>query len=230
MARILIIDDEPSIVMAVRDELRFEGFEVESAADGPEGIKRAHELRPDVLLLDLMLPGLNGFEICRQLRAEMPEMWIIMLTVRGQEVDRVMGLELGADDYVTKPFSLRELVARIRVGLRRQTPPAPASAHAFGDIEIDLASHRVRKNGTELALTKKEFEILELFLNRAGEVITRDDFLNQLWGEDVYVTHRVIDTHMASLRKKIEEDPNNPKHILSVRGVGYRLDRKSSES
>ena len=230
MARILIVDDEPSIVMAVRDELLFEGFKVESAVDGPEAIKLAHELRPDVLLLDLMLPGLNGFEVCRQLRSEMPEMWIIMLTVRGQEVDRVMGLELGADDYVTKPFSLRELVARIKVGLRRQTGRRKSPLHRLGNIEIDLPSHRVTKNGAELSLTKKEYEILELLLSRPGEVITRDEFLNQLWGEDVYVTHRVIDTHMASLRKKLEDDPNNPEHILSVRGVGYRLDSNSSES
>ena len=229
MARILIVDDEPAIVMAVRDELLFEGFKVESAVDGPEAIKLAHELRPDVLLLDLMLPGLNGFEVCRQLRSEMPEMWIIMLTVRGQEVDRVMGLELGADDYVTKPFSLRELVARIKVGLRRQTGRRKSPLHRLGNIEIDLPSHRVTKNGVELSLTKKEYEILELLLSRPGEVITRDEFLNQLWGEDVYVTHRVIDTHMASLRKKIEDDPNNAKHILSVRGVGYRLDSNSSE-
>jgi len=230
MARILIVDDEPSIVMAVRDELLFEGFKVESAVDGPEAIKLAHELRPDVLLLDLMLPGLNGFEVCRQLRSEMPEMWIIMLTVRGQEVDRVMGLELGADDYVTKPFSLRELVARIKVGLRRQTGRRKSPLHRLGNIEIDLPSHRVTKNGAELSLTKKEYEILELLLSRPGEVITRDEFLNQLWGEDVYVTHRVIDTHMASLRKKLEDDPNNPEHILSVRGVGYRLDVNSSET
>jgi len=230
MARILIVDDEPSIVMAVRDELLFEGFKVESAVDGPEAIKLAHELRPDVLLLDLMLPGLNGFEVCRQLRSEMPEMWIIMLTVRGQEVDRVMGLELGADDYVTKPFSLRELVARIKVGLRRQTGRRKSPLHRVGNIEIDLPSHRVTKNGAELSLTKKEYEILELLLSRPGEVITRDEFLNQLWGEDVYVTHRVIDTHMASLRKKLEDDPNNPEHILSVRGVGYRLHVNSSES
>ena len=216
--------------MAVRDELLFEGFKVESAVDGPEAIKLAHELRPDVLLLDLMLPGLNGFEVCRQLRSEMPEMWIIMLTVRGQEVDRVMGLELGADDYVTKPFSLRELVARIKVGLRRQTGRRKSPLHRLGNIEIDLPSHRVTKNGAELSLTKKEYEILELLLSRPGEVITRDEFLNQLWGEDVYVTHRVIDTHMASLRKKLEDDPNNPEHILSVRGVGYRLDSNSSES
>jgi len=230
MARILIVDDEPSIVMAVRDELLFEGFEVESAVDGPEAIKRAHELRPDVLLLDLMLPGMNGFEICRQLRSDMPEMWIIMLTVRGQEVDRVMGLELGADDYVTKPFSLRELGARIKVGLRRQAGRRASMLHRLGEIEIDLPSHRVTKNGTDLSLTKKEFEVLELFLNRPGEVITRDEFLNKLWGEDVYVTHRVVDTHMAALRKKIEDNPNNPKYILSVRGVGYRLDANTSES
>lgn len=229
MARILIVDDEPSIVMAVRDELDFEGFEVYSATDGLEAIKRARELRPDVLLLDLMLPGLNGFEICRRLRSEMPEMWIIMLTVRGQEVDRVMGLELGADDYVTKPFSLRELVARVKVGLRRQAGRRASPSHRLGNIEIDLLSHHVVKNGTGLSLTRKEFEILELFLTRPGEVITRDEFLNKLWGEDVYVTHRVIDTHMAALRKKLEDDPNNPKHILSVRGVGYRLDANSSE-
>jgi DNA-binding response OmpR family regulator len=230
MARILIVDDEPSIVMAVRDELAFEGFEVESAVDGPEGIVRARELRPDVLLLDLMLPGLNGFEICRQLRSEMPELWIIMLTVRGQEVDRVMGLELGADDYVTKPFSLRELVARVKVGLRRQAGRRISPFLKIGNIEIDLLSHRIVKNGTELSLTRKEFKILELFLNRPGEVITRDEFLNRLWGEDVYVTHRVIDTHMAALRKKLEDDPNNPRHILSVRGIGYRLDANPSES
>lgn len=229
MARILIVDDEPSIVMAVRDELAFEGFDVESAVDGPEAIKRAHELRPDVLLLDLMLPGLNGFEICRQLRGVMPEMWIIMLTVRGQEVDRVMGLELGADDYVTKPFSLRELVARVKVGLRRQAGRRVSPARRIGDIEIDLSSHRVTKGGAELSLTRKEFEILDLFLSRPGEVITRDEFLNKLWGEDVYVTHRVIDTHMAALRKKLEDDPENPNHITSVRGVGYRLDLNEGE-
>jgi len=152
MPRVLIVDDEPSIVLAVRDELIFEGYEVESAADGPGGIQKARAWKPDVLLLDLMLPGMNGFEVCRQLRAVMPEMWIIMLTVRGQEVDRVMGLELGADDYVTKPFLLRELMARIKVGLRRQqqrqSPP-----QSFGDIEFDLRAHRVLKNGVEVELT-----------------------------------------------------------------------------
>ena len=223
MARILVVDDEPAIVMAVKDELAFEGFEVDSATDGHSAIRKAREFRASVLLLDLMLPGMNGFEVCRQLRPEMPEMWIIMLTVRGQEVDRVMGLEMGADDYVTKPFSLRELVARVKVGLRRQGSKGAQAIHSLADIEIDLLSHRVLKNGVEVALTRKEFEILELLVRRAGEVITRDEFLDKLWGEEVYVTHRVIDTHITALRKKLETDPNNPKHILSVRGIGYRL-------
>src|SRR5229473_3899136 len=160
MARILIVDDEPSIVMAVRDELLFEGFKVESAVDGPEAIKRARELRPDVLLLDLMLPGLNGFEVCRQLRNEMPEMWIIMLTVRGQEVDRVMGLELGADDYVTKPFSLRELVARVRAVLRRPGPRRKFEEFAFADVRIRLRGRQVFKAGREVQMTRKEFDLL----------------------------------------------------------------------
>lgn len=229
MPRVLIVDDEPSIVLALQDELAFEGFEVASAADGPSAIARAREFKPDVLLLDLMLPGMNGFEVCKQLRAEMPEMWIIMLTVRGQEVDRVMGLELGADDYVTKPFSLRELVARVKVGLRRQSGQEHNGENArgvqsFGNITVDFQSHRVLKDGTEVELTRKEFEILELLIRQAGRVITRDQFLDQLWGEDVYVTHRVIDTHMAALRRKLEDDPNNPQYIQSVRGIGYRLE------
>jgi DNA-binding response OmpR family regulator len=223
MARVLIVDDEPSIVMAVKDELIFEGFEVDSASDGSGAIRKARELRPDVLLLDLMLPGMNGLEVCRQLRPDMPDLWIIILTVRGQEVDRVMGLELGADDYVTKPFSLRELVARVKVGLRRQQGKGEQPLYQFGDIEIDRRAHRVLKSGKEVALTHKEFAMLELLVRRAGEVISRDEFLDALWGEDVYITNRVVDTHIAALRKKLEDDPNNPKYILSVRGVGYKL-------
>jgi DNA-binding response OmpR family regulator len=228
MARVLIVDDEPSIVMAVRDELTFEGFEVESASDGLGALGKAREFRPDVLLLDLALPGMNGFEVCRQLRPEMPDLWIIILTVRGQEVDRVMGLELGADDYVTKPFSLRELVARVKVGLRRQQGKGEQPIYTFGDIEVDLPAHRVLKSRKEVTLTQKEFAMLELLVRRAGEVISRDEFLNALWGEDVYITIRVVDTHIAALRKKLEDDPNTPTYILSVRGVGYKLDRISS--
>ena len=229
MPRVLIVDDEPSIVLAVRDELVFEGYDVQSAADGPGGVQKAREWKPDVMLLDLMLPGMNGFEVCRQVRATMPEMWIIMLTVRGQEVDRVMGLELGADDYVTKPFSLRELVARIKVGLRRQQLRQIAP-HVFGDIEIDLRAHRVLKNGVEVVLTPKEFGILALLVERAGQVVTRNEFCDQIWGADVFVTPRVVDTHIASLRKKLESDPNRPKYIHSLRGVGYKLDTNLAQT
>jgi DNA-binding response OmpR family regulator len=222
-ARILIADDEPSIVMAVRDELVFEGFEVESASDGIEALNRARAIRPDVLLLDLMLPGMNGFDVCRQLRPERPDLWIIMLTVRNQEADRVTGFEVGADDYVTKPFSLRELAGRIRVGLRRSGGNRQGPFYAFGDVQIDVRARQVLKGGAEVQVTRKEFEILVLLLKRAGDVVTRDEFLNTLWGEDVYVTHRTVDTHLSTLRKKLETDPNAPVYFVGVRGVGYRF-------
>jgi len=221
--RILIADDEPAIVMAVRDELAFEGFEVHTAASGPEALERAREIRPDVLVLDLMLPGRNGFEVCRELRAERRDLWIIMLTVRGQEADRVTGFEAGADDYVTKPFSLRELVGRVKVGLRRGSTDDATGSIRSGDLEIDLAARRVSRKGAEIALTKTEFDILALLARRAGEVITRDEFLDQVWGQEVYVTHRTVDTHVASLRRKMEADPEHPIHVQGVRGVGYRF-------
>jgi DNA-binding response OmpR family regulator len=224
-ARILVVDDEPSIVLAVRDEMAFEGFDVDSAGDGPSGLRKARESVPDVLLLDLMLPGMNGFEICRQLRADLPDLWIIVLTARGQEVDRVTGFEAGADDYIVKPFSLRELVARVKVGLRRRKVTMPNEVSSFGDIVIDPRARRVTRSGSEVTLTRREFDILEFLARRAGEVIGRDQFCDNLWGEAVYVTERVIDTHVASLRRKIEKDPSNPRHIISVRGVGYKLNR-----
>jgi two-component system, OmpR family, alkaline phosphatase synthesis response regulator PhoP len=225
MPRILIVDDEPSIVMALKDELVFEGFEVDSASDGLAALEQVREFKPDVMLLDLALPGLNGFEVCRQIRPQMPDLWIIMVSVRGEEVDRVMGLELGADDYVTKPFSLREIVARIKVGLRRQSGKVLQASFKFGEVEIDLRAHRVTKKRKEVPLTRTEFKIIELLAERAGEVITRDEFLDAIWGEDFSITPRVIDTHITALRKKLEDDPNNPEHVLSVRGVGYRLHR-----
>ena len=230
MTCILIADDEPSIVVAVKDELLFEGFEVHSAADGPGALAKARAIRPDDLLLDLMLPGMNGFDVCRQLRAERPDLWIIILTVRGQDADRVTGFEAGADDYVTKPFSLRELVGRIKVGLRRANGTQPGRNYAFGDIAVDLRARRVLKGGAEVQLTRKEFEIIELLIHRAGEVVTRDEFLNRLWGEEVYVTHRTVDTHVAALRKKLEADPNNPAYVEGVRGVGYRFNPSLAKS
>jgi DNA-binding response OmpR family regulator len=223
-ARILIVDDEPAIVRVVRDELTFEGFQVESAPDGVTGLARAREWRPSVLLLDVMLPGMNGFDVCRELRRECGPIWIIMLTVRNQEVDRVRGLELGADDYVAKPFSLRELVARVKVGLRRETTSTAPDVLAFGSIEVDLRAHRVRRRGEPIALTRKEFQMLELLLQRRGEVVRREEFLDRIWGKDVFVTPRTVDTHMATLRRKLEADPENPKFLVGVRGVGYRFD------
>ena len=221
--RVLVADDEPAIVMAVRDELAFEGFDVHTAASGPEALDQARATRPDVLILDLMLPGRNGFEVCRELRAERRDLWIIMLTVRGQEADRVTGFEAGVDDYVTKPFSLRELVGRIKVGLRRGKSSDVAGPIRRGDLEIDLAARRVSRAGAEVTLTKTEFDILALLAQRAGEVITRDEFLDRIWGREVYVTHRTVDTHVASLRRKIEPDAEHPIHVQGVRGVGYRF-------
>lgn len=229
MPRILVADDEPAIVMAVRDELAFEGYDVDSAGSGPEAVAMARRDRPDVLLLDLMLPGKNGFEVCRALRPERPDLWIIMLTVRGQEADRVTGFEAGCDDYVTKPFSLRELVSRVKVGLRRANGRVPSRRETFGAIEVDLAAHKVFKAGDTVDLTPKEFEILELLLRRSGEAVTRDEFLDEVWGKDVHVTHRTVDTHVSSLRRKLEEDPDRPVHIIGVRGVGYRFEATSAK-
>lgn len=221
--RVLVADDEPAIVMAVRDELAFEGFDVHTASSGPEALDQARTLRPDVLILDLMLPGRNGFEVCRELRAERRDLWIILLTVRGQEADRVTGFEAGVDDYVTKPFSLRELVGRIKVGLRRGKGADKTGPIKSGELEIDLSARRVSRRGEDIALTKTEFDILALLARRAGEVITRDEFLDQVWGREIYVTHRTVDTHVASLRRKIEIDSEHPVHVQGVRGVGYRF-------
>jgi DNA-binding response OmpR family regulator len=229
MPKILIADDEPAIVMVVRDELVFEGFEVQAAGTGPEAVATARAMRPDVLLLDLMMPGMNGFEVCRRLRPERPDLWIIMLTVRGEEADRVTGFEAGADDYVTKPFSLRELMGRIKVGLRRAQGRSPSSLECFGDIEVDIPAHRVRKAGQEIPLTPKEFEILALLIRREGDAISRDEFLDSIWGRDVHITHRTVDTHISTLRRKLENDPDAPAFIVGVRGVGYRFERTSAK-
>jgi DNA-binding response OmpR family regulator len=230
MARVLIAEDEPSIVLALRDELAFEGFEVFAVEDGPGVLAQAASFKPDVLLLDLMLPGINGFAVCRELRPRMPDLWIIMLTARGQEVDRVTGFEAGADDYVVKPFSLRELVARIKVGLRRREGREAAAVRTLGEVQVDVKGRRVQKNGVDIPLTRREFDILELLLRRPGQVITRDEFLDLLWGKDVYVTHRTVDTHVAALRKKLEGDSAPQPYICSVRGVGYRLDENLLKS
>jgi DNA-binding response OmpR family regulator len=225
--RILVIEDEPGIRLALHDELQFEGFDVELAADGPAGVAAIAQSPPDLIVLDVMLPGANGFEICRDVRARGIRTPIIMLTARNQEVDKVRGLESGADDYVTKPFSLGELVARIRAVLRRtQHDPADAARKEVleaGPIRLDVRRRDAFKGTTRLQLTDTEFRLLMLLLSRQGEAISRDDFLKDIWGDDVYVTHRTVDTHIAALRKKIEDDLEHPIFILSIRNVGYRF-------
>jgi DNA-binding response OmpR family regulator len=229
--RILVIEDEPGIRMALKDELEFEGFEVELAEDGLTGLAAILRSPPALIVLDLMMPGRNGFQICEEVRTRGIATPIIVLTARNQEIDKVRGLGLGADDYVTKPFSLAELVARIRAVLRRtQTRAGRQAILEAGPIRLDLRSHSAVKGATEIQLTATEFKILALLLSRRGDVITRDDFLKHIWGDDVYVTHRTVDTHVAALRRKIEDDVEHPTWILSVRNVGYRFSENITRS
>jgi two-component system alkaline phosphatase synthesis response regulator PhoP len=232
--RILVIEDEPSLSMAIRDELEFEGFEASIVEDGMTGFDRILAEAPDLVVLDIMLPGKNGFEICREVRGRGMNIPIIMLTARAQEVDRVRGLESGADDYVIKPFSLAELVARIRAVLRR-TQGTSHSKEAqeilqVGELRLDVRKQKAFMGQRQIELTNKEFQLLEFLLRHPGEVISRDEFLSRLWGEEIYVTPRNVDTHMASLRKKIEDDADRPCYIQSIRGAGYKLNEDPTGS
>jgi len=232
--RILVVEDEPSLSMTIRDELVFEGFDASVVPDGVAALDQILNDAPDLVVLDIMLPGKSGYEICREARRRGLETPIIMLTARAQEVDRVRGLEMGADDYVVKPFSLAELVARIHAVLRRAEKPDREKEEArifrVGDLRLDARKQEVSKGGRPIDLTHREFQMLEFLMRHAGEVITRDEFLSRLWGEDIYVTPRNVDTHMASLRKKIEDDAERPRYILSVRGAGYKLNEDPSGS
>ena len=232
--RILVIEDEPSLSMAIRDELEFEGFEASVVEDGVVGFSRILDDAPDLVVLDLMLPGRSGFEICREVRKQGLNTPIIMLTARAQEVDRIRGLELGADDYVVKPFSLAELVARIRAVLRRVEMQDHACEESqvlhVGELRLDVRKQEVFKGGRRIELTHKEFQLLEFLLRHTGEVISRDEFLSRVWGEEIYVTPRNVDTHMASLRRRIEDDADHPRYILSVRGSGYKLNENPAGS
>ncbi|MEK7753021.1 MAG: response regulator transcription factor [Acidobacteriota bacterium] len=223
MSRILVIEDDPAILRGLADSLKRDSYEVLTAADGEAGYKLLAERNPDLLILDLMVPKLSGYEICRRLRAEGMTTPVLMLTARSDEADRVLGLDLGADDYVTKPFSLRELLARVRALLRRAQPARPALDELrVNDLEIDFRSYEARKRGQPLELTRREFQILRALASRPNEVITRSELLDQIWGADVYVTTRTVDTHVAGLRAKLEPDPAQSGHIVTVRGVGYK--------
>lgn len=224
MTKILIVEDEPNMVAGLRDNFEFEGYEVMSAADGAEGLARAISDSPDLVLLDVMMPKMSGLEVCKQLKAKRPSMPIIMLTARGQEVDKVVGLELGADDYVTKPFSIRELMARVKAVLRRShTLPKEEDRYSFGDTEVDLKKCRVTRAGKEIEISGTEFELLKYFVVHAGEILSRDRLLEDVWGYDRYPTTRTVDAHLVRLRQKLEPNPEQPRFFLTVHGTGYRF-------
>jgi len=221
---ILVVEDDPAILRGLTDNLKYEAYEVLSASDGEAGYRLIREKNPDLIILDLILPKLSGYELCRKVRGEGVETPILMLTARGEEVDRVLGLDLGADDYVTKPFSVRELLARIRAILRRTQPPkAFPDELRFDDVVVDFRRYEARKADRTLAMTRKEFGILRLLAARPGEVVTRDELLNEVWGYENYPSTRTVDNHIASLRAKLEHCPSQPRHLLTVHGVGYKL-------
>ena len=224
MSMILIVEDEESILMPLEDNLRLEGYEVRSARDGLEGLAMAAKDPYDLIILDIMLPKMDGFEVCKRLRRDRVTTPILMLTAKGQEIDKVLGLELGADDYVTKPFSSRELLARIKAILRRgRDVQADRTAYRFGDVEIDFSKYEAKKEGREVALTALEFALLYYLVQNRGRVVHRNDILDTVWGKDVYVDARTVDKHISLLRKKFEDDPQEPRYILGVRGVGYKF-------
>jgi DNA-binding response OmpR family regulator len=225
MPHILVVEDEPTIATGLRDDLELEGYAVELVDDGKLALQRILERRHDLVILDVMLPGMDGFTVCREARGAGVRTPILMLTAKGQEVDKVVGLELGADDYVTKPFSPRELLARIKALLRRvhEDPKQPTVYH-FGDISVDVGRFEVVRNDEIINLTAMEFKLLRAFLEHRGQVLTIDRLLEEVWGKDVFLTDRVIYTHVNNLRGKLEKDPGNPKFLVSVRGIGYRFD------
>ena len=223
MPRILIVDDEPAMVRGLEDNLRFEGYQTLAATDGQRGLDLALTEAPDLILLDIMMPGMSGWEVCRALREKGLDMPVIMLTARGEEADRVLGLELGADDYVTKPFGLRELLARIRAVLRRPGPRRKFEEFAFGDVRLRLRGRQAFRAGREVRLTRKEFDLLRYLVEHQGEVITRDRLLDEVWGYDQFPTTRTVDTHVLRLRQKLERDPDRPTWILTVHRQGYKF-------
>ena len=223
MARILIVDDEPQIVRGLEDNLRFEGYQTASATNGQDALALAQGDAPDLILLDIMMPRMSGWDVCRALREKGIEAPIIMLTARGEEVDRVRGLELGADDYVTKPFSLRELLARVRAVLRRPGPRSRFEEFTFGDVRIRPRVRQVFKAGQEIRLTRKEFDLLVFLVAHRGEVLTRERLLDEVWGYERFPTTRTVDTHILRLRKKCEDDADRPVWILTLHGHGYKF-------
>lgn len=227
-ARILVIEDDASIRLGLEDTLKAKGYKVFSAARGDDGLKLAVEARPDLVILDIMLPDTEGFEVCRVLRgprSPAPDARVIMLTARGQELDRVRGFEVGADDYVTKPFSLMELLARVQAVLRRGGvgPGAVPTVLRFGDVEVDFARAVATKKGKHVELPARAFDILKVFARHAGEVVSREKLLDEAWGYEKYPNTRTVDNHVVKLRQALEDEPDKPRFILTVHGAGYKL-------
>ena len=224
MTKVLIIEDEPNMVLGLKDSCEYEGYEVCVARDGKEGLEKATTEKPDIILLDVMLPLMSGIDVCRTLRARGIETPILMLTARSQEIDKVVGLEVGADDYVTKPFSIKELLARIRAHLRRAAKQVVGiESFTFGNVELNFRKYTARKGGQALELSAREFEILRYLIRRRGEIVTRDQLLDEVWGYESTPVTRTVDNHIARLRQKIEQDPSEPQHIITVHRLGYRF-------
>jgi len=221
--RILVVEDEEALAIGLEDDLKLEGYDVVVARDGLTAARLATTEAFDAIVLDVMLPGRDGLDVCRDIRRAGRRTPIIMLTAKAQESDKVLGLEIGADDYVTKPFSPRELRARLKAAIRRGGSDEKATAR-FGDVELSFESCQVHRAGALVDLTTLEFKLLALFVRRAGRVLTRQQLLDEIWGAGTFVTDRVIDTHIANLRKKVEGQPDRPRHLVSVRGIGYRFD------
>ncbi|HVJ27867.1 MAG TPA: response regulator transcription factor [Vicinamibacterales bacterium] len=226
MTRVLIVEDNQDLAFGLRNNLEIEGYAVDVAADGPAGVAAARAVTPDLVVLDLMLPGMDGYRVLRQLREDGLTMPVLILTAKGEEADKVLGFRLGADDYVTKPFGVLELLARVEALLRRGRPPLaqqPVTVRGFGDVDLDLSTRIVRRNGQMVALTPMEFDLLVALLRRNGAVVSRIELLAEVWGHSAAVLTRTVDTHVGELRRKLEQDPSAPRHILTVRKAGYRL-------
>ena len=224
MKRVLLVEDEPGLVLTLSDRLSREGYAVETCTDGESGLARAAAEPFDIVLLDVMLPRMNGFDVLRELRQRRVEVPVIMLTARGQVVDKVVGLKLGADDYVTKPFEMVELLARVEAKLRR-SPAAnrPREGHRFGDIAVDFRKAEVTRDGVPLDLSAREFQLLRYFVEHRGATLTREELLNEVWGYNAMPSTRTVDVHVAWLRQKIEPNPRHPQFILTIHGLGYKF-------
>jgi len=224
MSRIIVIEDDRAILRGLKDNLEYESYEVLTATDGEQGYRLIREHHPDLIVLDLMIPKMDGYELCRKVRSEGITVPILMLTARSEEMDRVHGLDIGADDYVTKPFSVPELLARIRAILRRaQSPTALPENLSFDDVFVDFTCFDARKAEQVLKLSRKEFGVLRLLTARVGQVVTRNEMLDEVWGHESFPTTRTVDNHIASLRAKFEDNPAEPRHLITVHGVGYKL-------